>query len=170
MTEGIAVQSSYTIEQLRSRLAEEEPSITFIIPAYREGKTILRTLESLYRGMLALGIARSPIFLSDSTPDDTTVEAAEGWAKATGAYLVVNHSYIRRSPKAALNVALDYCDTDLIVTTNADAVISKHSLSGLLGALLSEPRPMLLAVGLGQILLRKGFAIWLALSKCGLHL
>lgn len=126
---------------VRARLAREHVTVTIVVPAYNEGTGITATLDSLGDGMEALGILETPIFLSDSSPDLATVRAAERWADRTGASLVVEHSDERRSPKAALNVALARCESDLVVVTNADVVVPARSLAALLESLLVAPRP-----------------------------
>ncbi len=126
---------------VREQLAREHVTITIVVPAYNEGAGITATLDSLSDGMEALGILETPIFLSDSSSDLATVRAAQEWADRTGASLVVEHSDQRRSLKAALNVALASCASDLVVVIVADVIVPVRSLAALLAALLAAPRP-----------------------------
>ncbi|MDA8265379.1 MAG: glycosyltransferase family A protein [Actinomycetota bacterium] len=125
------------------------PSIAIVLPAYGEGRGITPTLESLWHGMKALGISGAPVFLSDSSPDSATVDAATTWANTSGASLVIDHSDVRRSLKAALNVALAWCRSDLMLVTVADVIVPTDSLASLLGTLLADPRPAI-AVGVAK--------------------
>ncbi|MHB1613709.1 MAG: glycosyltransferase family 2 protein [Actinomycetes bacterium] len=136
-------------DDVRRYLAEGRPSITIAIPAYNEGSGIVATLESLWAGMRALGITKSPIFLSDSSSDLGTVEAAESWAQQAGCKLVVDHSDNRRSLKAALNVILRFSRSDILIVTVADVVVPEESLTVLLATLLTSPYPDVV-VGVGK--------------------
>lgn len=126
---------------VREQLAREHVTITIVVPAYNEGAGITATLDSLSDGMGALGILETPLFLSDSSSDLATARAAQEWADRTGASFVVEHSDQRHSLKAALNVALASCASDLVVVTVADVIVPVRSLAALLAALLAAPRP-----------------------------
>lgn len=123
---------SQVIDQARRLVQEEELSVAVVVPSYREGAGVVATLASLWDGMVQLGLAGAPIFLSDSSPDASTVTAARQWASEVGCHLVVDHSEHRRSPKEALNVAIAACDTDVVVVTNADVVVPVTSLAHLI--------------------------------------
>jgi hypothetical protein len=130
-----------TLGQVRQQLHESGTTVAFGITAYNEGPGIVVTLDSLWAGIQSLGLHAAPLFLSDSSDDPLTVQAAEEWARGTQCNLVVDHSAARRLPKAALNVILSSCRTDLLVVTNADLVIPAESLALLLGAALMPPFP-----------------------------
>lgn len=121
-----------TIDRVRGALREQGSSVTLVVPSYREGSGIVATLDSLWEGMGTLGIEEATIFLSDSSPDSTTVDAARAWSSVSGCHLVVDHSDERRSLKEALNVALAACETDLVAVTNADVLVPRASLAHLL--------------------------------------
>jgi len=127
------------IESARRCLASIEADMAIAIPSCGEGIGILPLLESLWDGMKALGLEDAPVFLSDSSDDLTTVQAARSWSKTSGARLVVDHSDVRRSLKAALNVAIKWATTSVVVFTNADVVIPASSLAALLVTLLETP-------------------------------
>ena len=130
---------AHAIDSARRCLASIEADIAVAIPSCGEGIGILPLLESLWDGMNVLGLEKAPIFLSDSSDDLTTVQAARSWSKTSGAKLVIDHSDVRRSLKAALNVAIRWATTSVIVFVNADVVIPEFSLAALLVALLETP-------------------------------
>lgn len=119
---------SRTIEHVRERLTRQGTSVTVVAASYRERPGIVSTSASLSEGMQQLGLEYAQVFLSDSPPDDTTVDAASLWASAAGCPLVVDHSSERWSPKQALNVALASCGTDVVAGTNADIVVPAANL------------------------------------------
>jgi len=130
-----------SISRARDLLSEVQPAITFAIPSYNEGPGIVPTLQSLWSGMKALGLSEAPIFISDSSDDLRTVDAARSWADTAGASVELDHSNVRRSPKEALNVVLANVSTDLLVVTNADVLVPTPSLAALLRSLLEPPMP-----------------------------
>lgn len=132
---------SISLDQVRRLLTARSVTVTFGVSAYNEGAAIVATLDSLWAGMQELGLDASPLLLSDSSSDPSTVQAAEEWARSTSANLVIHHSDSRRSLKAALNVILNNCHSDLLVVTVGDVVIPTSSLVVLLGTLLSEQHP-----------------------------
>jgi len=120
------------IEQARTLMRQKQLSVTLVVPSYGEGDGIVATLASVWDGMVQLGLHHEVIFLSDSSPDDATVDAAREWASSVSCQLTVDHSDRRRSLKQALNVALEACRTDLVVVTNADVVLPAPSLAHLI--------------------------------------
>lgn len=122
-------------------LMEKNISITFGVSAYNEGEGIVATLASLWAGMQKLGLYSSPIILSDSSSTYLTVQTAQEWADTSGANLIINYSDKRRSLKAALNVILEECHTDLLIVSVGDVVIPELSLLSLIEALLSSSAP-----------------------------
>lgn len=136
-----------TVERVRQILQQQRLSLTLAIPSYGEGDGIIVTLASVWDGLTRLGQSSAPIFLSDSSPDRSTVEAASRWARLAGAQLKVNHSDRRRSLKEALNVALAAADTDLLIVVVADVVVPAESLAHLIEPLCTS-QPSDVVVGL----------------------
>jgi glycosyltransferase involved in cell wall biosynthesis len=115
--------------------------ITFGVPSYNEGRTILPTLRSLADAARACGIDPIRLILSDSSETEETVETARAWARDENVKLIVDRSKRRRSIKEALNVILDNADAELLIVLVADVVIDVSSLKALLFELTDEPRP-----------------------------
>jgi|GEM_PF-5564976 len=120
------------IDRVRATIREGKTGISVVVPSYGEGRSIVPTLASLHEGLALLGVPDAPVFLSDSSPDGATVEAAVEWAATVGCQLTVDHSDERRSVKQALNVALAWCDTDIVVEANADVIVPPASLAHLI--------------------------------------
>lgn len=136
-----------TVDRVRAALSRRDVSVTTVVPSYCEGAGIVVTLDSLWDGMAAIGLERAAIFLSDSSPEPVTVDAARAWAMAAGCRLIVDHSNDRRSLKQALNVALAAVRTDLVVVTNADVVLPRASLAHLLAPfLVADPVDVVVGV------------------------
>jgi cellulose synthase/poly-beta-1,6-N-acetylglucosamine synthase-like glycosyltransferase len=117
------------IERVRATLREQGIGIAVVVPSYGEGRGIVSTLTSLHDGLVRLGVPDAALFLSDSSPNSATVDAAQQWAVTAGCQLTVDHSDQRRSLKQALNVALDWCDTDVVAVTVADVIVPATSLA-----------------------------------------
>jgi len=135
------------IQQARTLMRQKQLSVTLVVPSYGEGDGIVATLASVWDGMVQLGLHHEVIFLSDSSPDDATVDAAREWASSVSCQLMVDHSDRRRSLKQALNVALEACRTDLVVVTVTDVVLPAPSLAHLIVTLCGG-EPTDVAVGL----------------------
>jgi cellulose synthase/poly-beta-1,6-N-acetylglucosamine synthase-like glycosyltransferase len=128
----------FSFEDVHKLLLDAPRTFSFGVSSYNDGPGISETLESLYQGMVALGLQDSPILLSDSSSDGITLRSALEWKKKSGANLINLHSDERRSLKQALNVHLGHADTDFLVLTVGDVVIPRESLAQLVGALLSQ--------------------------------
>lgn len=128
------------IRQARALVQQQQLSVTVVVPSYGEGDSIVATLASVWDGMVQLGLDDETIFLSDSSPDDATVDAVRQWASLVSCHLVVDHSARRRSLKQAVNVALEACRSDVVIVTNADVVVPARSLAHLIVTLCgAEP-------------------------------
>lgn len=136
-----------SVRAVRGRVSGDGLSVTVVVPAYGEGDGIVATLRSLREGMCLVGLDSAPMFLSDSSPDMTTADAAHQWAATVGCKLMLDHSDERRSLKAALNVALEHMSTDVIVVTVADVIVPPESFANLL-ATVTEPHGPDVVVGL----------------------
>jgi hypothetical protein len=77
------------LEQARALVKQKQLSVTVVVPSYGEGNGIVETLMSVWEGMVLLGLDDASIFLSDSSPDDATVDAARQWASSVSCQLVV---------------------------------------------------------------------------------
>jgi cellulose synthase/poly-beta-1,6-N-acetylglucosamine synthase-like glycosyltransferase len=105
----------------RDSLALVDPAaltLTIVIPAYNEEEGLPPTLESL---RLQTVVAEKVIVVNDGSTDGT----AEVAAKYSDWVQVVTHPTGSGSKAMAQNLALPYCDTDLILTVDADTVLRK---------------------------------------------
>jgi glycosyltransferase involved in cell wall biosynthesis len=119
----------------------ERPSVSFGIPSFGEGESILVTLDSLDRAAAACGIHGYELILSDSSPTTETVEVARRWAAGRVVQLVVDRSEARRISKVARNVIHERARAAIMIQLAADVRIEPAGLQALLSDLVREPRP-----------------------------
>lgn len=125
-------EGSGTIERVRDVLRQDGVGITVAVPSYGEGQGVVSTLASLWDGTVQLGFPHAAVFLSGSSSDSATVDAASRWASTVGCRLVTDHSDRRRSLKQALNVALTFFETEVVAVAVPDVVVSAASMARLL--------------------------------------
>ena len=119
------------------RLPSTTPTaaVTIIIAARNEEGAVERTLEGIARSD-HLGPIR--VLLADNGSTDGTVAEAERAAARLGLPLRVVHE--ERPGKAhALNAALAYVTTDLVVTVDADTLLHREALRRLVARLEAAP-------------------------------
>jgi poly-beta-1,6-N-acetyl-D-glucosamine synthase len=130
-------------------------ALTVLVAARNEasgiGDTICRLANTSYAGAVQ-------VIIADNGSVDSTVELARAAAVSTGSdLLVVSESKPGKSN--ALNAALRWVDTDLVVTVDADTMLHPEALSRLVGRLESAP-PDTVAVA-GSVLVRNSRKNWL---------
>src|SRR4051794_21742525 len=81
--------------EIRERL--QQRSLTIGIPSFNEGPGIVHTLQSLFEGVLSLGLTGVTFILSDSSETTATVDAARSWAGGKDVLFVVDRSERQRS-------------------------------------------------------------------------
>jgi cellulose synthase/poly-beta-1,6-N-acetylglucosamine synthase-like glycosyltransferase len=122
-------------------------SITVIIPAYNEEAGLPATLESLRR---------------QTVPPDKVIVVDDGSADRTGAVAAAHGATVLRPPhnlgsKArAQNHALPYCDTDLVLTVDADTVLAPDYIERITPA-FADPA---VVVAAGNVQTRFTRTIW----------
>ncbi|MBI5036128.1 glycosyltransferase family 2 protein [Candidatus Micrarchaeota archaeon] len=102
------------------------PSITIIIPAYNEEKTIAATIRSAIEAKYASG--KKKIIVVDDGSTDGTLKVAKGFSNK------VKVLHQKNGGKAsALNNALGHVDTELVATLDSDSFMTKDALLKLVG-------------------------------------
>lgn len=101
------------------------PTLTMIIPAYNEEKTLGKTIESL----LNQGYPKNKleIIVVDDASTDNTAKIAEFYAKKYKNIKVLRHKENRRKA-AVLNTALRHVKTDLVGFIDGDSILENNSL------------------------------------------
>lgn len=101
-------------------------AIDVIIPAYNETAGIHLTLRSIDAAAVRYGGPVRVILADDGSTDGTgDVARAEMAAFRAATGIVVPGNHLGKS--AALNTALSYCETDVVVRIDADVVIDDYS-------------------------------------------
>ena len=118
-------------------LLVQEPTtpVTVIVAAYNEeagiGETVRKIVASDYRGQVR-------IIVADNNSTDRTAELAEQVAAETGADLrIIKEPTPGKSH--ALNAALQYVDTDLVITVDADTLLHPQALRRLISRMETGP-------------------------------
>ncbi|WP_411280731.1 glycosyltransferase [Gemmatimonas sp.] len=109
------------------------PPVTIIVPAFRESQVIARTVESLlkqrYAGILEV------IVVDDGSPDDTYDVAKTAFAHDPRVRVFTKTNGGKAS---ALNVGLQYAQSDIVVGLDADTLFEPDTVAQLVQP-LAEP-------------------------------
>ncbi len=103
------------------------PEVTVVLPTYNEEKFIERKLENVYEQEYPKD--RVEVLIIDSASTDKTVEIAKLWSekhKDLKVKIIVENE--RKGKVHALNHALRYVDTDLVVIADVDAFWDEKAL------------------------------------------
>ena len=135
------------------------PSVTVLVAAYNEQDSIEDTVRSLmrqdYPGQLAVTV------INDGSAD-RTADIVRGLLPEFANLRLIDLK--KNGGKAgALNEGLAACDTELVITVDADCWIWKHGIRNLVGRRLADP-PHTRAVA-GAILIRNSRQNWLTKAQ-----
>jgi cellulose synthase/poly-beta-1,6-N-acetylglucosamine synthase-like glycosyltransferase len=114
------------------------PRVSILVPTYNEGSVILFKLENLNK--LNYPKALTQIIVVDSKSKDSTVDIVKRFASnhpELGLQLVEDNQLKGKS--AALNMALRYCQGDVVAVSDADCFWPANILSNAL-PFLSDPK------------------------------
>ncbi len=104
------------------------PSVTVIIPAYNEERTLEKTVRSVlklkYPGKLK-------IIIVDDGSTDKTPEIADRLAKESDKIEVIHKK--NGGKASALNVGLERVDTELFACLDADSMVTPNALTAMVG-------------------------------------
>ena len=138
---------------------EEFPPVTVLVPAYNEESLIRETVQSLldqvYPGELWIKV------INDGSSDGTADEVES--MLASSSYLELINLTVNGGKSEALNDALVRCETELVITVDADCWILKDAVRHLVQRLLSDP-PDTQAVA-GSILIRNSRINWITQAQ-----
>jgi len=138
---------------------EEFPPVTVLVPAYNEESLIRETVQSLldqvYPGELWIKV------INDGSSDGTADEVES--MLASSSYLELINLTVNGGKSEALNDALVTCETELVITVDADCWILKDGVRHLVQRLLSDP-PDTQAVA-GSILIRNSRINWITQAQ-----
>ena len=143
---------------IRKSIAEFPP-VTVFVPAYNEEKSIRETVQSLldqvYPGKLSITV------INDGSSDGTAAEV-ESMLSSSSDLALINLP-MNAGKSEALNYALSKCETELVMTVDADCWVLKDGVRHLVQRLLSDP-PNTQAVA-GSILIRNSRVNWITQAQ-----
>ena len=141
------------------KLIAEFPPVTVLVPAYNEEQSIRETVQSLldqvYPGTLLIKV------INDGSSDGTAAEVESMLCLSNDLELINLPVNVGKSE--ALNGALSTCETELVMTVDADCWILKDGVRHLVQRLLSDP-PNTQAVA-GSILIRNSRVNWITQAQ-----
>jgi cellulose synthase/poly-beta-1,6-N-acetylglucosamine synthase-like glycosyltransferase len=109
------------------------PKVTFLVPAHNEERCLERTLDSI----LQVDYSSYEVIVVDDGSSDRTYQLARRYA-SRGVRVV---SRVNGGKAAALNLGLFFARGDIIVTVDADSLVSRDCLKELV-KLFTDPRVM----------------------------
>lgn len=131
---------NYLISLFRNyRIKEWEPRVSLLIPAYNEGRNILKAVESA----LAQDYPNFEVIVIDDGSEDGTYEKAASVHDPRLRVFRISH----RGKAGALNFGLSKATGDVIATTDADSVLEEGAIQELVFRFYSDE---VLGVG-GQV-------------------
>lgn len=143
---------------IRKSIAEFPP-VTVFVPAYNEEKSIRETVQSLldqvYPGKLSITV------INDGSSDGTAAEVESMLSSSSDLELI--NLPMNAGKSEALNDALSMCETELVMTVDADCWVLKDGVRHLVQRLLSDP-PNTQAVA-GSILIRNSRVNWITQAQ-----
>ena len=141
------------------RQIHEFPPVTVLVPAYNEESSIRETVQSLldqaYPGELWIKV------INDGSSDGTSDIVKS--MLSSSSYLELIDLTLNGGKSDALNDALSKCETELVITVDADCWILKDGVRHLVQRLLSDP-PDTQAVA-GSILIRNSRVNWITQAQ-----
>ena len=135
------------------------PPVTLLMAAYNEATVIRSTLNSLVLQNYPAPIR--VIVISDGSYDETVDVVRETENKHPNLELIYLHHNCGKA--AALNHGLAKCETDIVITVDADSYINKDGIRNLVGRYLSDP--INTAAVAGVILIRNSRENWITKAQ-----
>ena len=138
---------------------QKYPAVTILIAAYNEEKSIATTLSGIFKQDY-LGHIR--IIVINDGSSDRTVESVKALLSEHENLELIDH--IRNGGKAAaLNQGLKRCQTDVVITVDADSYILHDGIRHLVGRYLSDPINTKAVAG--EILIRNSRDNWITKAQ-----
>ena len=135
------------LKKTSSKTLSSLPSVTFLIPCWNEEKSITRTVESV----LSVDYPKDKlhIFIIDDGSTDNTWDKLQSFKDNHQITLLQKENGGKHS---ALNYALSFIKTDLVVSFDADTSIRRDALVNAVEHFIDDPE--LMALG-GAVLINK---------------
>ena len=123
-------------KHIKKKPLKQLPSVTVIVPAYNEEKTLSKTVESLLE--LDYPKDKLKIVIVDDGSKDNTLKVAKQYEKYSN---ITVYSKPNGGKHTALNFALERCNTDLAGALDADSFVDSQALKRLV-AFFSDKKVM----------------------------
>lgn len=145
----------------RPKVIEDQkyPPVTVLIAAYNEQNAIISTLTSLFLQNYPSQIRI--IVISDGSYDNT-VDLVRSEVKKNP-NLQLDYLVRNVGKPAALNHGLSQCETDIVISVDADSYLSKDAIRKLVGRYLSDPLDTKAVAG--TILIRNSRENWITKAQ-----
>ncbi|HBG27841.1 MAG: hypothetical protein A2Y10_06830 [Planctomycetes bacterium GWF2_41_51] len=102
------------------------PRCTVIMPAYNEGKNVIKTLRSILKSDYPIEKLQI-IAVNDGSADDTLYWMQQACENANGRVELINFTR-NRGKRAALYEAIKISKGSIIVTIDSDSIIDRHTI------------------------------------------
>ncbi len=114
-------------------MSKNKPSVSVLIPAYNEEKSVAETLKHVIEMKKSYGKNFEIIFI-DNNSKDNTLKIAKQFEKAYSFIRVIQETK-KQGKSFALNTGIKEAKNDIIVTIDADSYPKKDSLNYMVGYL-----------------------------------
>lgn len=145
----------------RPKLPErtDYPGVTVLIAAYNEASSIEDTVRSLMRQEYP---ARLQVVVINDGSADATADIVRGLLPEFSNLQLIDLTQ-NGGKAAALNAGLKLCETDYVITVDADCWIWKHGIRNIVGRRLADPVDTRAVAG--AILIRNSRQNWLTKAQ-----
>jgi biofilm PGA synthesis N-glycosyltransferase PgaC len=114
-------------ESLRENLSiQEVPGVSILVPAYNEEEVVTRKLRNI--AALSYPNEKLEVILIDDCSTDKTADVAERAFKDLNLRGKIIHNEERMGVNASYNIGVAQCNSELILTTDADVTIDSEAL------------------------------------------
>ena len=116
-------------------MINNNPKISFIIPAYNCANTIIESIESIFNGNFEDG--DEVIIVNDASTDKTS-QIINSLQKKYPAIKTVSHNINKGSAAAGRNTGIDYSKNDLIFCLDSDNILAHGAVPALKKYLMEQ--------------------------------
>ena len=111
-------------------------TLSIIIPAYNEGRTVMELLEQVLAVKLRDGVERELVIVDDGSKDDTAERARAFQAAHPQERILVHVQPVNRGKGAAIHKGIELAGGDHLIVQDADLELSPEQINDLLDPVL----------------------------------
>lgn len=116
-------------------MTNNNPKISFIIPAYNCADTIVESIESVFNGNFEDG---DEVIIINDASTDKTLQIINGLQKKYSVIKILSHNINKGSAAAGRNTGIDYSKNNLIFCLDSDNVLAPNTVPVLKKYLLEQ--------------------------------